>query len=306
PATTVLDLTTSRKRYVAGALVASVVCSVGSAMGVEAYAQTMGAPTGLGYAAEVAMTGLSTYAIAWRGGLARGRAVLEGIPTWALPVLIVVPLLASIAGSTAGSGPVGAVCSIGAAAFAWFAYLVSSTGADAIAQAVDRMDRQAATVTVTEVPADNEDQGEEHVPAGPAPLPRRSDRRDALTVVGDALADEASEYLRGRDADRGDDTSAAADVPPGDDGVTSDVPPSEEADDDTADQARPTPLRRPRKRPGESLEDAARRRAAEAERRVRGYFEAHPDAAVKEAARDLRMDPKTVRKYRPGAEGSAA
>ncbi|MDA8368599.1 MAG: hypothetical protein M0026_01865, partial [Nocardiopsaceae bacterium] len=42
PATTVLDLTTSRKRYVAGALVASVVCSVGSAMGVEAYAQTMG------------------------------------------------------------------------------------------------------------------------------------------------------------------------------------------------------------------------------------------------------------------------
>lgn len=274
----VLDMTRSRKRFVAGALAASIVCSVGSAVGVENAAQLhTAAPAGMGYFAEVAMTGMSTMAIAWKGGLLRGRAVIEALPHWALITLITVPLVASIVASTAGAGAVGAACSLGAAAFAWFAYLVSSTGAVAITQAVTRMDTQQRThTTVTETLADNEDQEHEELP----PLPRRADR-DALEVVGEEIAQEAADFLRDHGGDeRGDDASS----PGGDDGSTGDVHPSTDAPP--------------------ALEDAARRRSQTARQRVEDYYENHPDAPVKAAARELGVDPKTVRKYRPG--GGAA
>src|SRR5699024_8449564 len=170
---------------------------------------------------------------------------------------------------------------LGAAAFAWFAYLVSSTGAVAITQAVTRMDTQQRThTTVTETLADNEDQEHEELP----PLPRRADRdRDALEVVGEEIADQAADFLRHQDhgGDHGGDDASS---PGGDDGSTGDIHPSTE-----------TPP---------ALEDAARRRSQTARQRVEDYYENHPDAPVKAAARELGVDPKTVRKYRPG--GGAA
>src|SRR5699024_8320880 len=146
------------------------------------------------YLPRTAIPGVSPAATAWQGGLLRGRAVIADLPHCALITLITVPLVASIVASTAGACAVGAACSLGAAAFAWFAYLVSSTGAVAITQAVTRMDTQQRThTTVTETLADNEDQEHEELP----PLPRRADRdRDAVEVVGEEIAQEAADFLR--------------------------------------------------------------------------------------------------------------
>lgn len=259
-----LDMTTRRRRFTLGALGASLLCSVGSAMGVEAAVQAAypGAIDGVGYLAEVGLTGMATMAIAWRGGLAGSKATLDGLPVPVLNGMIAVPLIASIVASTAGSGPVGAVCSIAAAAFAWMAYLISVTGAEAVTQAVARMDAETDR-------EDIEDQGDEE-------LPRRADRdRDALEVVGEEIADQAAHFLRHQDHG-GDDTSS----PGGDDGPTGDIHPSTDAPP--------------------ALEDAARRRSQTARQRVEDYYQDHPDAPVKAAAKELGVDPKTVRKYRPG------
>ena len=265
PAYTVLALVRNRGRFAAVALGASLLLSVGSAMGLEAAVTTHypDAPTGIGYVGEIALTGMSTAAIIWAGLLARGNTFPVGPWRTALIALIVGPLIVSIVGSVIGSGPVGAVASIGSAAFAWFSYLVSVTSSEAITQLVTRM----RTTTATEVPTPAEGQGDDV-------LPRRADRaRDALEVVGEEIAERAADYLRDHG---GDDTSS----PGGDDGSTGDIHPSTD-----------TPP---------ALEDAARRRSQTARQRVEDYYQSHPDAPVKTAARELGVDPKTVRKYRPG------
>lgn len=279
-----LDMTRSRKRFTLGALGASIVCSVGSAMGVEAAVQAAypGAFTGVGYLAEVGMTGMATMAIAWRGGLARSRALIEGLPVPVLNAMIAVPLLASVVASTAGSGPVGAVASIASAAFAWFAYLVAVTGSEAISQAVGRMDADQTTTTVTEVTQDRQE-------AAP------SQTGDGLEEVGDALAEEAADYLRTtEDPQRGtteDDRGDVAVIPRGDDGPTGPIHPHSEGEDDE---------------PPQTLAEAAKARSEDARQRVEDLYAAHPGMPVKEAARELRMDPKTVRKYRPARSTGGA
>jgi hypothetical protein len=176
PAHNVLDLSRSRGRYVAGALAASFVLSVGSAMGLEAAVQEhfSTAPDRIGYLGEVALTGMATFAIAWRGKLARSGAHLPEPVQRLFVGLIAVPLLASIVGSTIGSGPVGAVCSVGAALFAWFAYLVSITSATAITQAVTRMKAERADRRTSATPGEG--------------LPQRSATPAAETGIGDQTA----------------------------------------------------------------------------------------------------------------------
>src|SRR5690606_10733020 len=73
PALTVLSVVRSRRRFTAICLAASLALSVGSAMGLESAVQRYhpAAPTGIGYIAEVALTGMSTAAIVWSGLLAR-------------------------------------------------------------------------------------------------------------------------------------------------------------------------------------------------------------------------------------------
>ena len=271
PAYTVLDMVRSRTRFSRLCLGASIVLSIGSAMSLEAALATHypAAADGVGYIAEITLTGMSTVAILWAGKLARaGRLPGTGLVRNLLVGLMIVPLLISMVGATLGSGPVGAITSAGSAAFAVMAYLVAVTSSDAITQLVGDIDR---TTTVTETPADSEEL---------EPLPRRSDRdRDALEVVGEEIAEKAADFLRHQDhgGDHGGDDVSS---PGGDDGSTGDIHPSTE-----------TPP---------ALEDAARRRSQTARQRVEDYYQDHPDAPVKTAARELGVDPKTVRKYRPG------
>ncbi|MFE0270509.1 hypothetical protein ACFWZ7_26195 [Nocardiopsis alba] len=275
---TLLDMVRSRKTFSRVCLGASIVLSVGSAMGLEAAVATHypDAPDGIGYISEVALTGMATAAIIWAGKLAAARSLPTGPAGAALVAMIAVPLVVSIIGSTIGSGPVGAVPSMGAAVFSAMAYLVATTSATAITSLLDRISRRTTT-TATEVPA--EDQGDDV-------LPRRSDRaRDALEVVGEEIADQAADYLRTRSPlgdERGDDASS----PGGDDGETGEIHPSTGGGDDAP----------------AALEDAARRRSQTARQRVEDYYAKHPDAPVKGAAKELGVDPKTVRKYRPGGD----
>ncbi|MGW9558219.1 hypothetical protein ACWGSK_27390 [Nocardiopsis sp. NPDC055551] len=274
PAYTVLDLVRSRTRFSRLCLGASIVLSIGSAMSLEAALVTHypAAADGVGYIAEITLTGMSTVAILWAGKLARaGRLPDTGLVRNLLVGLMIVPLLISMVGATIGSGPVGAITSAGSAAFAVMAYLVAVTSSAAITKLVGDIDR----TTVTEMPVDNEDQ---ELP----PLPRRADRdRDALEIVGEEIADQAADFLRHQDhgGDHGgDDTSS----PGGDHGPTGDIHPSTDAPP--------------------ALEDAARRRSQTARQRVEDYYKTHPTAPVKAAAKDLGVDPKTVRKYRPGSD----
>ncbi|WP_017578571.1 hypothetical protein [Nocardiopsis kunsanensis] len=273
-----LDMTTSRKRYVVGALVGSLICSVGSAAGVDAAVQAAypGTLTGLGYLAEVGMTGMATMAIAWRGGLARSRAVISGLPVPVLNAMIAFPLIASIVASTAGSGPIGAVCSVSAALFAWMAYLFSVTGSAAIAQAVGRMDAEQRTATtVTEVTEDREETASSET------------GDDGLQVVGDALAEEAADYLRTtEDPQRGTTDTGPGDVavlPRGDDGASGPIHPHSEGEDDAP----------------QTLAESARKRSEDARQQVEDLYAKHPGMPVKTAAKALGVDPKTVRKYKP-------
>src|SRR5690554_1420964 len=141
PALTVLSVVRSRRRFTVLCLTASLVLSVGSAMGLEAAVQRYypDAPTGIGYIAEVALTGMSTAAIVWSGLLARTGAQFTGPVRAALGALVALPLLASVVGSTLGSGPVGAVASLGAAAFSALAWLVATTAATATAALLDQI-----------------------------------------------------------------------------------------------------------------------------------------------------------------------
>lgn len=149
PALSVVALHAGRRRFMGVALVASLALSVGSALGVAALAQTWGAPTGVGYLAEIGLTGLSTTTILYRSHLAQHSHGTAAIPVWqsrVLWALMLVPLLGSIAASTAGSGPVGALCSVGAAAFALLAYLVAERSSVVLRDAaalVDRTDEEA-------------------------------------------------------------------------------------------------------------------------------------------------------------------
>ena len=147
PALSVLALTRTRTRGAAVALGASIALSVGSALGLEALAQSWAAPAGVGYLAEIGLTGLSTAAIVWRGSLARHRARLAAWQEATLAALITVPLLVSIVGSTAGSGPVGAATSLGAAAFALLSYLISVTASAAIQHQITRLDHDRPDTT---------------------------------------------------------------------------------------------------------------------------------------------------------------
>src|SRR5690554_3242110 len=198
PALTVLSVVRSRRRFTAICLAASLVLSVGSALGLEAAVTRYypAAPTGIGYIAEVALTGMSTAAIVWSGLLARTGAQFTGPVRASLGALVAVPLLVSAVGATLGSGPVGAVTSLGSAAFAALAWLVATTAATATAALLARIDQRTAPV-VDE--ADEDDESSSTV-------------GDALAVVGDTLAEEAEAYLRGL-PERPDHTSDRAGEP---------------------------------------------------------------------------------------------
>lgn len=182
PAKTVIDMTRHQRTFGRIVLTASLLLSVGSALGMEALVQNVNGPTGVGYLAEVGLTGLSTTVIIWAGILARSGTTIEKTTARLFAVLIGGPLLVSIAGSTFGSGPVGAACSIGSALFAALAYLITTTSSDAIGQAlvkIDRIERARTTPSAT--------------PGGV--LPRRSASRAQESAPQGGVGEDAAAWL---------------------------------------------------------------------------------------------------------------
>src|SRR5690606_33297540 len=267
PALTVLSVVRSRRRFTVLCLTASLVLSVGSAMGLEAAVQRYypDAPTGIGYIAEVALTGMSTAAIVWSGLLARTGAQFTGPVRAALGALVALPLLASVVGSTIGSGPVGAVASLGSAAFSALAWLVATTSATATAALLNQIDQRTAPVV------DEADENDES----------SSTVGDALAVVGDALAEEAAAYLRAL-PERPDHTCDRTDEST-----------SDRAGDHTGNLLVATSDRASDRPAGDVDERAVRAQGIAARRREEGrrnrrmvaaYIAAHPDATTREIA----------------------
>lgn len=301
PALTVLSVVRARRRYTWLCLGASLLLSVGSAMGLEAAVQRYwpSAPDGVGYLAEVALTGMSTAAIVWSGLLARTGARLSGPVRTALGAMVALPLLASVVGSTLGSGPVGAVASLGSAAFAALAWLVATTAATATAALLDQIDQRTAPV-VDEAGESNESS---------------STVGDALAVVGDTLAEEAEAYLRAL-PERPDHTCDRADESTSD---RAGEPSSGRTDESTSDRAGDqgsllvaTSDRAPDRPAGDVDERAARAQGIAARRREEGrrnrirvadYIAAHPDATTREIAEHTGLSEATVRRIRRSLRG---
>lgn len=275
PALTVLAVVRARRRYTAICMAASIALSVGSAMGLEAAVSSYypTAPTGIGYLAEIALTGLSTAAIVWASLLARAGARLTRPVHAALGALVALPLAASVVGSTLGSGPVGAVASLGSAAFAVLAWLVATTSATAVAGLLARLDR----------PVEHKHQ--------PVDVDVDQVDRDGLHLVGDALADEAQAYLRAlpdRDhtevdpRDRGGDHTGNLLVAPSDR--------TPERGGDPAPETGSAPAREIAER---RRSEGARNRA-----RVQQYLTEHPGASTREIAAATGLAESTVRRIR--------
>jgi hypothetical protein len=202
PARSVMALHSGRRTYARLAVAASVVLAAGSAMGVEAAAHVLDAPRGTGYVAELGLTGLSTAAITYRAHLAEHRGDLKS-GTWqarSLWVLMIVPLLVSVAANLATTNALGAACSVGAAAFALLGAVVADRSAAAMqarAAEVDAADEDELHATAT---------GRDLV-AGVASDGGRQDDGDAVpapnwdAVSGEARAgvDELAAWLADRE-----------------------------------------------------------------------------------------------------------
>jgi len=294
PALTVLSVVRSRRRFTAICLTASLLLSVGSAMGQEAAVQRYwpSAPDGVGYLAEVALTGMSTAAIVWSGLLARTGARFSGPVRAALGALVALPLAVSAVGATLGSGPVGAVTSLGSAAFAALAWLVATTAATATAALLNEIDQRTAPVV---------DEGGESDESS-------STVGDALAVVGDALAEQAEAYLRAL-PERPDHTCDRTDESTSD---RADEPTCDRDGDHTGNLLVAT-SDRTSDRPADDVDErAARAQGIAARRREEGrrnrrmvadYIAAHPDATTREIAKHTGLSEATVRRIRRSLRG---
>ena len=190
PAKTVVDMTRHQQRFGRVVLAASLGLSVGSAIGLAALVEGMGGPVPVGYLAEIGLTGLSTTVIIWRGILARAGAEVDPQTNRFFLGLMIVPLLISVVGSTLGSGPVGAACSIGSGLFAGLAYLINTSAAATIMQAIAKLD--AATKAKKNGKKEGADEGSA-TPEGP--LPRRRLRAEETSVVDTGIGDRAAAWL---------------------------------------------------------------------------------------------------------------
>jgi hypothetical protein len=131
-ARSVLALDQGRTRFMGVALTASLALSAGSAMGVAALAERLGAPGQVGYIAEVGLTGLTTTVILYRSHLAQHGGRLTGWKACVLWLLMVGPLVSSMVANAFGTGPVGVACSVGAAAFSLLSYVIADASAEAL------------------------------------------------------------------------------------------------------------------------------------------------------------------------------
>lgn len=275
PARTILDMSRHQRRFGRISLAASLLLSVGSAIGLGAWVDSTGGPMPVGWVAEIGLTGLSTAVIVWRGLLARAGTRIDDRTGRLFLALMVVPLLVSIVGSYLGTGPVGVACSLGSALFAGLTYLINTSAADAIKQSITKID-------------DDDERPSEQAASTDTPrastLPRRTPG-DGLEEVGEAIADEASDWLRSH-------------------GAPSEHPRSHEDDESTeeSEESQVSPSDQDRSHgDGDRPLTAQERRRLEGVRnreRVADFLYEHPDALTGEIARELGLGESTVRRIR--------
>lgn len=273
PARTILDMSRHQRRFGRISLAASLLLSVGSAIGLGAWVDSTGGPMPVGWVAEIGLTGLSTAVIVWRGLLARAGTRIDDRTGRLFLALMVVPLLVSIVGSYLGTGPVGVACSLGSALFAGLTYLINTSAADAIKQSITKIDdeRPSEQAASTDTPR-------------ASTLPRRTPG-DGLEEVGEAIADEASDWLRSH-------------------GAPSEHPRSHEDDESTekSEESQVSPSDQDRSHgDGDRPLTAQERRRLEGVRnreRVADFLYEHPDALTGEIARELGLGESTVRRIR--------
>jgi len=274
PARTILDMSRHQRRFGRISLAASLLLSVGSAIGLGAWVDSTGGPMPVGWVAEIGLTGLSTAVIVWRGLLARAGTRIDDRTGRLFLALMVVPLLVSVVGSYLGTGPVGVACSLGSALFAGLTYLINTSAADAIKQSITKIDddeRPSEQAASTDTPR-------------ASTLPRRTPG-DGLEEVGEAIADEASDWLRSH-------------------GAPSEHPRSHEDDESTeeSEESQVSPSDQDRSHgDGDRPLTAQERRRLEGVRnreRVADFLYEHPDALTGEIARELGLGESTVRRIR--------
>src|SRR5699024_4666177 len=274
PARTILDMSRHQRRFGRISLAASLLLSVGSAIGLGAWVDSTGGPMPVGWVAEIGLTGLSTAVIVWRGLLARAGTRIDDRTGRLFLALMVVPLLVSIVGSYLGTGPVGVACSLGSALFAGLTYLINTSAADAIKQSITKIDddeRPSEQAASTDTPR-------------ASTLPRRTPG-DGLEEVGEAIADAASDWLRSH-------------------GAPSEHPRSHEDDESTeeSEESQVSPSDQDRSHgDGDRPLTAQERRRLEGVRnreRVADFLYEHPDALTGEIARELGLGESTVRRIR--------
>jgi DNA-binding CsgD family transcriptional regulator len=297
-ARSVMALHRGRFRFLAVALAASVSLSVGSAIGVAALARQLGAPSTVGYLAEIGLTGLTTTVILYRSHLAEHGGTVEGWQARVLWLLMLGPLAASIAANATSTGPVGVFCSIGAAAFSLLSYVISDRSAAALRD-------RAADVTGDE---ENELRA---IATGEDLFALPTDAERDAEALGNLL-DEG-----GRPELFSDAALAEWLQEPPDDGVTSPLPSPVTGGPHSAAIALPRTPETETVRPGqiEAEQDrhdaetgagdrvesaAAARRAVGAINRARvaACLADHPDATVEQIADALALSVSTVKRHR--------
>src|SRR5690606_6137131 len=301
PARSVLALHRGRRVYARIAVAASVVLSAGSAMGVEAAAQALGAPTGTGYVAEVGLTGLSTAAILYRAHLAEHRGELgRGWQARALWALMVVPLLASVTANVATGNVLGAACGIGSAAFALLATVVA--------------DRSAAAMQARAAEVDEADEAElQRVAMGEdlfAPVDDGDGGRDSvLDSAARVAVDELEAWLAAQEPPEAGAGAAATPRPEGGpDGAAAEddrTGPAPVAEGGHIDPAGPRPGGHidadQRERPAGRVLPATQARlaaGAQTRGRIAAYLADHPTASNSRVATALGVSVATVKRHR--------
>lgn len=293
PARTIIEMSRHQRTFGRISLTASLLLSVGSAIGLGVLVEAQGGPTPVGWVAEVGLTGLSTAVIVWRGLLARAGTKVDARTGRLFLALMVLPLLISIVGSWLGTGPVGAACSVGSALFAGLTYLINTSASDAIKQSIIKIDKQkAASERPSERPA-HTDKPRLSAPAHPG-------AGDGLDVVGEAIAEGAADYLRshGGPSERSHETARSH-------GENGPVPTEEE----------PKVRASERSRSDEDDEISERALTAQERRRLEGEQNRRavarilcerPDALTSEIARELKLGESTVRRIRKELENGKA
>lgn len=293
PARTILDMSRHQRTFGRVSLAASLLLSVGSAIGLGALVEAQGGPVPVGWVAEVGLTGLSTAVIIWRGLLARAGTRIDDRTGRLFLALMVVPLLISIVGSYFGTGPVGVACSVGSALFAGLTYLINTSASAAISQSITKIDQQKKTAP--ERPARTE-------PA-PASAPLAQPLGDGLEEVGEAIAEGASDWLRSHGApserSHATDRSHSENHPTPDEAnkeVTASEHPCEQDRSHENAQAPDRPL---------TAQERRRLQGVKNRRRVEEVLYERPDASTGEIAEQLGLGESTVRRIRREMDGEA-